>query len=167
MTLQPPKLDGADLIRQLVADKNDQGLVVNVEFIDIAEQTDSNINSVNARSDEEEIAVQISSELKTSKFNTEAMIGPLEDTNNLFSTTIEERYEAYAAHVPANRTRRRSFFADLHGRSTRILGLVRCSLQALVFRTTESRTLWSGYEALAAAGGVLDTLFRVDPLAAL
>ncbi len=51
VTLQPPKLDGADLIRQLVADKNDQGLVVNVEFIDIAEQTDSNINSANARAD--------------------------------------------------------------------------------------------------------------------
>ncbi len=62
---------------------------------------------------EEEIAAPMISELKTSKFNTEALIGPLEDTNNLFSRLqIEERYEAYAAHVPSNRTREEDFLAQ-------------------------------------------------------
>lgn len=51
VTLQPPSSIGPTLIRQLVADKNDQGLVVNVEFIDITEQTVSNVDDANARSE--------------------------------------------------------------------------------------------------------------------
>ncbi len=110
VTLQPPELEGSESIRQLTTDEYAPSLVVNIEYLHRTSQQGKRLDDDNAFNMGEEVIAGPNLDMKPLKFDTRTMVGPLENSTTLFSNLqIVDRFESYAVHVPANRTRTEDF----------------------------------------------------------
>jgi hypothetical protein len=99
VTLQPPKL----LNRSVQTASANESEEADLVSFDLA----TAIQSGNELSEKQsESSASDSASGKSGKFNSATMIGPLTDSNILFSELhVKDRFETYAAHVPAYRSR--------------------------------------------------------------
>jgi hypothetical protein len=101
VTLQRPKIDVSAPVEDASGPNSDEKAIVNFNFRTPVGLSRARINSVSFTED-----VGGGTSLDRSRYDVNAIVGPLTNTNELFSQLdVPQRFEAYAAYVPSNRTR--------------------------------------------------------------